>query len=139
MAASATLALNAGVWFRRTRLVISLLSLGTACPLSGRNSTYRPVQISGTGFWRNFLRIPIGLTYPNKTRSGEQVWGQLQNELFPPVFAIDTLRRPLRPAHSIQCTPVCEVPGEVSMKNPTARWNGSDHDHREVPKTRDWH
>jgi len=23
--------------------------LGTACPLSGRNSTYRPVQISGTG------------------------------------------------------------------------------------------
>ncbi len=23
--------------------------MGTACPLSGRNSTYRPVQISGTG------------------------------------------------------------------------------------------
>jgi hypothetical protein len=46
----ATLALKAGVWFRRARLVIvSPDSLGTACPLSGRNSTYRPVQISGTG------------------------------------------------------------------------------------------
>jgi hypothetical protein len=38
------------VWFRRTRLlIVSPDSLGTACPLSGRNSTYRPVQISGTG------------------------------------------------------------------------------------------
>jgi hypothetical protein len=34
--------------FRRVRLVIvSPDSSGTACPLSGRNSTYRPVQISG--------------------------------------------------------------------------------------------
>jgi hypothetical protein len=42
--------LKAGVWFRRGRLVIvSPDSLGTACPLSGRNSTYRLVQISGTG------------------------------------------------------------------------------------------
>src|SRR5258705_13348884 len=50
MAASATFALKAGVWFRRGRLVIvSPDSLGTACPLSGRNSTYRPVQISGAG------------------------------------------------------------------------------------------
>jgi len=30
-------------------LIVSPDSLGTACPLSGRNSTYRPVQISGTG------------------------------------------------------------------------------------------
>src|ERR1700674_4893126 len=50
MAASATFALKAGVWFRRGRLVmVSPDSLGTACPLSGRNSTYRPVQISETG------------------------------------------------------------------------------------------
>src|SRR5216684_5386124 len=49
MAASATLALKAGVWFRRGRLlIVSPDSLGTACPLSGRNSTYRPVQISET-------------------------------------------------------------------------------------------
>jgi hypothetical protein len=35
------------VWFRRGRLlIVSPDSLGTACPLSGRNSTYRPVQIS---------------------------------------------------------------------------------------------
>jgi hypothetical protein len=28
--------------------MVSPDSLGTACPLSGRNSTYRPVQISET-------------------------------------------------------------------------------------------
>src|SRR2546427_11565532 len=40
---------KAGVWFRRSRLfMVSPDSLGTACPLSGRNSTYRPVQISET-------------------------------------------------------------------------------------------
>src|ERR1022692_2914765 len=42
--------LKAGVWFRRGRLlIVSPDSLGTACPLSGRNSTYRPVQISAAG------------------------------------------------------------------------------------------
>jgi hypothetical protein len=42
--------LKAGVWFRRGRLLIgSPDSLGTACPLSGRNSTYRPVQILEAG------------------------------------------------------------------------------------------
>jgi hypothetical protein len=50
MAASATFALKAGVWFRRGRLVmVSPDSLGTACPLSGRNSTYRLVQILEAG------------------------------------------------------------------------------------------
>src|SRR6516162_11263820 len=50
MAASATFALNAGVWFRRGRLgMVSPDSQATACLPSGRNSTYRPVQISGTG------------------------------------------------------------------------------------------
>src|SRR5208282_3604101 len=49
MAASATFALKAGVWFRRGRLcMVAPDSQGTACPSSGRNSTYRPVQISGT-------------------------------------------------------------------------------------------
>src|SRR5680860_96512 len=50
MAASATFALKPGVWFRRGRLLmVSPDKMGTACPLSDRNSTYRPVQISGTG------------------------------------------------------------------------------------------
>jgi hypothetical protein len=50
MAASANFALKAGVWFRRGRLlIVSPDSLGTACPLSGRNSTYRPVQILEAG------------------------------------------------------------------------------------------
>src|SRR5450432_3183906 len=50
MAAIAIFALNAGVWFRRGRLLmVSPDSQGTACPMSGRNSTYRSVQISGTG------------------------------------------------------------------------------------------
>src|SRR6202022_3881118 len=48
-AASATFALKVGVWFRRGRLfMVSPDSLGTACPLSSRNSTYRLVQISET-------------------------------------------------------------------------------------------
>src|SRR5271166_3744745 len=60
MAANATFALNAGVWFRRARLVIvSPDSAGTACPLSGRNSTYRPVQNSGAS---SSYRMP---TKPN--------------------------------------------------------------------------
>src|ERR1700730_2404536 len=51
MAASATFALKEGVWFRRGRLlIVSPDSLGTACQLSGRNSTYRPVQILEVGF-----------------------------------------------------------------------------------------
>src|ERR1700676_955060 len=59
MAAIATFALKAGVWFRRGRLLmVSPDSLGTACPQSGRNSTYRPVQISGTG---SFLPTPYSL------------------------------------------------------------------------------
>jgi len=38
------------VWFRRGRLgMVSPDSQATACLPSGRNSTYRPVQISGTG------------------------------------------------------------------------------------------
>src|ERR1019366_1053074 len=42
--------LKAAVWFRRGRLlIVSPDSLGTACPLSGRNSTYRPVQILEAG------------------------------------------------------------------------------------------
>ena len=50
MAASATLALKPGVWFRRGRLlIVSPNSPGTACPLSGRNSTYRLVQIGPLG------------------------------------------------------------------------------------------
>jgi hypothetical protein len=49
MAAMATFALKAGVWFRRGRLfMVSPDSQAPACPLSGRNSTYRPVQNSGT-------------------------------------------------------------------------------------------
>jgi hypothetical protein len=44
------LGLEAGVWFRRGRLLmVSPDSTGTACPLSGRNSTYRPVQILEAG------------------------------------------------------------------------------------------
>jgi hypothetical protein len=50
MEARATLALKPGVWFRRGRLlIVSPDSLGTASPLSGRNSTYRLVQILEAG------------------------------------------------------------------------------------------
>src|SRR5215216_4304851 len=61
MAASATFALKAGVWFRRGRLLmVSPDSLGTACPLSGRNSTYRPVQISGAGSHHHDRKVSLG-------------------------------------------------------------------------------
>jgi hypothetical protein len=67
MAASATFALKAGVWFRRGRLLmVSPDSRGTACPLSGRNSTYRPVQISGTGSkqrFKNWKRLDARSNY----------------------------------------------------------------------------
>jgi hypothetical protein len=47
IAESATFAPKAGVWFRRGRLlIVSPHSPGTARPLSGKNSTYRPVQLS---------------------------------------------------------------------------------------------
>src|SRR6201997_2594935 len=49
IAAIATFALKAGVWFRRDRrFMVSSDSQAPACPLSGRNSTYRPVQNSGS-------------------------------------------------------------------------------------------
>ena len=41
---------QAAVWLRRSRpLIVSTDSLGTACPLSARNSTNRPVQILEAG------------------------------------------------------------------------------------------
>src|ERR1700722_10206980 len=56
MAANATFALKAGEWFRRGRLlIVSPDSRGTACPLSGRNSTYRLVQILEAGSRRRLL------------------------------------------------------------------------------------
>src|SRR3954467_5513906 len=45
-AANATFALNAGVWFRRGRLVMVSPVRHPYWPLSGRNSTYPDVQIS---------------------------------------------------------------------------------------------
>ena len=68
-------------------LIISPDSLGTVCPLSGRNSTYRPVQIleAGSGYihekirqrggrtlclpflrWLHRFGRPLGLRYPNR-------------------------------------------------------------------------
>src|SRR5208337_5499738 len=47
-AAKATFALKAGVWFRRgLLLIVSPDSQAPACPLSGRNSTYRAVRNCG--------------------------------------------------------------------------------------------
>ncbi|HEX9071468.1 MAG TPA: hypothetical protein VF852_05905, partial [Pseudolabrys sp.] len=48
IAANATFALKAGEWFRRGLLVIAAPdSRAPACPLSGRNSTYRTVRNCG--------------------------------------------------------------------------------------------
>jgi hypothetical protein len=45
MAANATFALKAGVWFRRVRLVMLSPDPRRSSPPSGRKSTYPPVQI----------------------------------------------------------------------------------------------
>ena len=45
IAANATLALNAGLWFRRVRLDMSAPDPRQSSPRSGRKSTYRTVQI----------------------------------------------------------------------------------------------
>src|ERR1700674_2538642 len=79
MAASATLALKAGVWFRRGRLlIVSPDSLGTACPLSGRNSTYRPVQILETGsvVWNFEIFPPFKKLGDNIYREGIAMTGE---------------------------------------------------------------
>jgi hypothetical protein len=60
MAASATFALKAGEWFRRGRLlIVSPDSLGKACPLSGRNSTYCPVQILQAGSMGSLISLLV--------------------------------------------------------------------------------
>ena len=56
---------RAAAWFRRGRLlIVSPDSMGTACPLSGRNSTYPSVQISETR------------SYIFRIRSNAARWGQ---------------------------------------------------------------
>src|SRR6266542_805058 len=85
MAARATFALKAGVWFRRGRLVIvSPDSRATACPLSGRNSTYRPVQISETS----------SLDYPcrSTTRQSVLALGVEICQIPPPCLDVAPLR-----------------------------------------------
>src|SRR3954464_14774854 len=73
MAASAAFALKPGVWFRRGRLlIVSPDSLGTACPLSGRNSTYRPVQILEAGSLLP-LREAFGPTIPPRCNRNDPV------------------------------------------------------------------
>src|SRR4051794_26065046 len=76
MAASATLALKAGVWFRRGRLLIISPVQQPSWLLSGRNPTYPVVQIpqatsmpappdSGSAFFAS--RSPVGRLRPVPT------------------------------------------------------------------------
>src|SRR4051812_14508585 len=68
-AANATFALNAGVWFRRGRLVIASPVRHAYWPLSGRNSTYPAVQISRASSIR--AGTVAGLTeWTNRSTSG---------------------------------------------------------------------
>ena len=75
----AAFALKAGEWFRRGRLlIVSPDSLGTACPLSGRNSTYRPVQISGAGsVVESDESFVIGYAAPESSTGGAPRCGNL--------------------------------------------------------------
>src|SRR5262245_58154229 len=65
IAAIATFALKADVWFRRgLLLMLSPDSRAKSCPLSGRSSTYRPVQIleAGSKTPLRALILPVHLT-----------------------------------------------------------------------------
>src|ERR1700730_3456058 len=78
MAQSATFALKAGVWFRRGRLlIVSPDSRGTACPLSGRNSTYRPVQISAAG-----SAFPPAIRDPHASSRAESAGGDRERSFY---------------------------------------------------------
>src|SRR6476661_3098293 len=62
----------------RSSAIVSPDSQAIACPLSGRNSTYRPVQISGTGSHHaNAIEAIVSKTL----RAGEVTWG-LDYEIF---------------------------------------------------------
>ena len=63
--------------FRRGRLLmVSPDSQAIACPLSGRNSTYRPVQISGAGSLCIVLRHLMNkdMTIPRSANIREERW-----------------------------------------------------------------
>src|SRR5262245_13875785 len=63
IAAIATFALKADVWFRRgLLLMLSPDSRAKSCPLSGRSSTYRPVQILEAGSPVGTLALPIQIS-----------------------------------------------------------------------------
>jgi hypothetical protein len=53
MAASATFALNAGLWFRRGRLVMVLSSLSAIMPIMRGSSTHRPCPDFPSHLWSN--------------------------------------------------------------------------------------
>src|SRR3981189_1694247 len=89
MAASAAFALKPGVWFRRGRLlIVSPDSLGTACPLSGRNSTYRPVQIlEASSVWvlLHFIYSTAPFNAVGNTSACDHVLREVQKHL--PTYA----------------------------------------------------
>src|SRR5215212_8657625 len=77
MAATATFALKAGLWFRRDRLVIVSPARGPSWPPSGRNSTYRPVRIRRASSYYLKTRDPpaIILVYERALAIAEKAFG----------------------------------------------------------------
>jgi hypothetical protein len=69
IAANATFALKAGEWFRRGLLLIAAPdSRASACPLSGRNSTYRTVRNCGATSGAGFAQSPQALVLEDRVR-----------------------------------------------------------------------
>src|SRR5215203_6706207 len=64
MAARATFALKAGLWFRRDRLVIVSPAREPSRPLSGRNATYPPVRIRRASSESTLLPLAITTSSP---------------------------------------------------------------------------
>jgi hypothetical protein len=68
IAAKATFALKAGVWFRRVRFVIWSPDPRPISPSSGRKSTYRPVQIlEPSSLGRGNDNLSLAAAQPGRT------------------------------------------------------------------------
>jgi hypothetical protein len=86
--------------------MVSPDSQATACPLSGRNSTYRPVQISGTGSLsiHPIYKAPplAAVVPPHFSWTGCYIgghigggWGRMENEHWPCTLTNDEVTLPV--------------------------------------------
>ena len=98
--------------------MVSPDSQAIACPLSGRNSTYRPVQISGTG---SVHLDPHLIPQPTKALSGAlQFFGLISHKSLLPVrdTELPTAGKSLRPLYAPQLAAWRRRPDAITFVQP---------------------